>query len=156
EAARSPPITGNRSEKFAPRPRISESSTDGRRLDRRAHTGRSGSCHASMPALSHTTVLADEAIDLLDPRAGHVYVDGTSGGGGHAARVLERSAPDGRLIALDRDTIALDHARARLAGYVGRVTWVHAPFAELDRVLDELGVAEVDGILLDVGVSSLQ
>jgi 16S rRNA (cytosine1402-N4)-methyltransferase len=109
-----------------------------------------------MTELSHTTVLCDEAIAYLDPRAGRVYVDGTVGGGGHAGRVLERSGPDGRLVALERDTVALAHARVRLAPYLDRVTWVHAPFAEIDRVLDELGIAEVDGILLDVGVSSLQ
>jgi 16S rRNA (cytosine1402-N4)-methyltransferase len=109
-----------------------------------------------MADLAHKTVLADEALECLEPRPGRLYVDGTVGGGGHSLRILEKSAPDGRLVAVDRDEIALDHARRRLADHAGRVTWVHATFGELDRVLDELGVAEVHGFLLDIGVSSLQ
>src|SRR6187399_2403917 len=109
-----------------------------------------------MTQLSHNTVLAEEAVAHLDPRPGRTYCDGTLGGGGHSLRILERSAPDGRLIAIDRDPVALAHARERLAAHAGRVTWVHAAFGDLARVLDELGVAEVDGLLLDIGTSSLQ
>lgn len=104
----------------------------------------------------HITVLADEAIAELAPRPGGVYCDGTVGGGGHAQRILEASAPDGRLIALDRDPAALALARQRLAAHAERVTFVHATFGELDRVLDEQNLATVDGFLLDVGVSSMQ
>jgi 16S rRNA (cytosine1402-N4)-methyltransferase len=109
-----------------------------------------------MTALAHRTVLAAEAVAHLDPRPGRIYCDGTVGGGGHSLRILEASGPDGRLIAVDRDPVAHAHARERLADHEGRVTWVRAAFGELDRVLDELGVPEVDGFLLDIGTSSLQ
>jgi 16S rRNA (cytosine1402-N4)-methyltransferase len=102
----------------------------------------------------HTSVLADEVIATLAPRAG-VYCDGTVGAGGHAERVLE-GAPEARLIGIDRDPAALAIARERLARFAGRATLVHATYADVDRVLDDLHVDQVDGLLLDIGLSSMQ
>ena len=107
-------------------------------------------------SFQHVSVLLDEAIDAIDPRAGGVYADATLGGGGHAEAILERSAPDGRLVGLDRDPRALTAARARLARFGDRATCVHAEFAELSEVLAELEIELVDGLIADVGVSSPQ
>jgi len=104
----------------------------------------------------HATVLADEAVGFLAPRAGETYCDATLGGGGHAERILEASGPDGRLVGIDRDPSALDAARARLQRFGDRVTLVHGRFGEAGGILRRLGVVPVDGFLLDVGVSSPQ
>lgn len=102
----------------------------------------------------HTPVLVDEVLQLLQPERGGIFVDCTVGLGGHARVLLERGAS--RLIGLDRDPAALDLARQALAGYGDRVALVHADYRELARVLDERGVAQIDGALADLGVSSLQ
>jgi 16S rRNA (cytosine1402-N4)-methyltransferase len=104
----------------------------------------------------HATVLADEAIQFLAPRAGEVYCDATLGGGGHSERILEASTPDGRLVGIDRDPMALEAARARLERFGDRVSLVHGTFGDASRLLGELGVVPVDGFILDVGVSSPQ
>ena len=90
------------------------------------------------------------------PRAGGRYVDATIGNGGHAAAILGASAPDGRLLGLDADSAAVDVARARLADFGDRATIVNASFRALDRVVDEQGFGPVDGILMDLGISSRQ
>jgi 16S rRNA (cytosine1402-N4)-methyltransferase len=116
-------------------------------------------CPASMPTspdTPHVAVLADEVVEYLAPRAGALYCDGTLGAGGHAARVLEAGAPDARLIGIDRDPAALAIARERLAGFGDRVTLVHATYADAARVLADLGVARIDGFVLDLGLSSIQ
>lgn len=105
---------------------------------------------------SHRTVLLAETIESLDPRAGRVYADATLGGGGHAEAILERSAPDGLLIGVDRDEAALSAARERLARFGERVTLVHGAFAELGRILEGAGVPRVHGLVADLGVSSPQ
>ncbi len=102
----------------------------------------------------HIPVLVDEVRTFLAPERGGVFVDGTVGLGGHARVVLEAGA--GRLIGVDRDLQALAAARAALAPFGDRVTLVHADYRTLDAVLDGLGVTAVAGILLDLGVSSLQ
>jgi 16S rRNA (cytosine1402-N4)-methyltransferase len=104
----------------------------------------------------HASVMAREVLDLLAPRPGGVYVDGTVGGGGHAALVLDASAPDGRLFGLDRDRDALAAAEARLAPYGERVTLVQTNFAGMAAALGRYGIDAVDGVLLDLGVSSHQ
>jgi 16S rRNA (cytosine1402-N4)-methyltransferase len=104
----------------------------------------------------HATVLADEAIQYLAPRAGEVYCDATLGGGGHAQRILEASSPDGRVIGIDRDPSALEAARARLQPFGDRVTLVHGTFGNARALLEGLGVVPIDGFVLDVGVSSPQ
>jgi 16S rRNA (cytosine1402-N4)-methyltransferase len=105
---------------------------------------------------SHTPVLVDEVLQYLAPRPGGVYCDATLGGGGHATRILEASAPDGRLVGVDRDPAALAAARERLERFGERVTLVHGTFGELPAILGALGVVPVDGILVDLGVSSHQ
>jgi 16S rRNA (cytosine1402-N4)-methyltransferase len=102
---------------------------------------------------AHVPVLLHEALDALriDPRG--IYVDATFGRGGHSRAILQRLGPDGRLLALDRDPAAVA-AAADIAD--PRFSIVHAPFSELGRVLDERGIQRIDGLLLDVGVSSPQ
>ena len=109
-----------------------------------------------MSTFDHRSVLLDEVLSHLEPRAGGTYVDGTLGGGGHSREILERSAPDGRVIGIDRDPDALAAARETLAPFGDRAILVHARFAEVDRVLAELAIARVDGFVLDLGVSSPQ
>ena len=103
--------------------------------------------------LSHTTVLLNEAVDALAIKPDGIYVDGTFGRGGHSARILERLGSNGRLIALDKDPAAV---AAGKTWRDARFQMVHCGFAQLAEVLRELGVAKVDGILLDLGVSSPQ
>jgi len=105
---------------------------------------------------AHAPVLLEESLEWLALDAGSLVVDGTVGGGGHAEAILLRSAPSGRVIGLDRDEDAIEAARQRLAGYGDRVQLVHASFRDLRGVLDELGIDRVDGVLLDLGVSSHQ
>ena len=102
---------------------------------------------------AHVTVLLQEAVDALEIKADGIYVDGTFGRGGHSLAVLERLGPAGRLIAFDRDPAAI--AAGQALGDA-RLTLVHSAFSALDEALDELGVAQVDGVLLDLGVSSPQ
>lgn len=104
-------------------------------------------------ANAHVTVLLQEAVEALEIRADAVYVDGTFGRGGHSRAVLERLGPRGRLIAFDRDPAAIAAGQA-----LGdeRLTLVHSPFSALDEALEDLGVVQVDGVLLDLGVSSPQ
>ncbi len=103
--------------------------------------------------LAHVTVLLDEAVEALAIRPEGVYVDGTFGRGGHSGAILKRLGPTGRLIAFDRDPVAI--AAGKALGDV-RLTLVHEPFSAFSGALDELGVAKVDGVLLDLGVSSPQ
>lgn len=102
---------------------------------------------------AHITVLLNEAVDALAIRADGVYVDGTFGRGGHSRAVLERLGSQGRLIAFDRDPVAI--AAGQALGDA-RLTLVHSAFGDLGAQLDALGVARVDGVLLDLGVSSPQ
>ena len=104
----------------------------------------------------HTPVLLAEVVAGLEPRRGRVYVDATLGGGGHAEAVLRASAPDGRLIGLDWDDEALEQARERLREWGERAQLVRANFADVEVVLMSLGIETVDGVLLDLGVSSRQ
>ena len=104
----------------------------------------------------HEPVLLDAVLSHLHLRPGAVVLDGTLGGGGHAAPILERTDPDGLLIGLDLDEEALLAARDRLAPFGERVRLVRASFRELDRVLEAEGIDGVDGVLLDLGISSHQ
>lgn len=109
-----------------------------------------------MADLQHIPVLGPEVLHYMQPRPGAVFVDGTVGGGGHAARLLQRMMPGGRLIAIDRDARTLDRARSRLAEYGSAVTFVHDDFRNMTHILRRLSETAVDGVLLDVGVSSFQ
>jgi 16S rRNA (cytosine1402-N4)-methyltransferase len=108
----------------------------------------------TLPA--HQPVMVDRVADLLRPRPGGTYLDATLGLGGHADRLLEASAPDGRVVGLDRDPAALALARDRLAWAGDRLQAVNASFADLAEVAGRLGLEAVDGVLYDLGVSSLQ
>ncbi len=107
-------------------------------------------------AFSHRPVLLDECLTALQLQPGATVVDGTVGGGGHAAAILERTAPNGHLIGLDLDGEAIRESQERLEKFGERVTLVQESFRNLDAVLAHLGVPEVDAVLLDLGVSSHQ
>jgi len=106
--------------------------------------------------IAHEPVLYNEVMAALAPRSAGVYIDGTLGNAGHARGILERSSPDGRLLGIDLDAQALHLAQAALAPYGARVTLVHGSFAQLGAIAREYGFAPADGILLDLGVSSMQ
>jgi 16S rRNA (cytosine1402-N4)-methyltransferase len=106
--------------------------------------------------LPHRPVLLEESLSFLALRSDSVVVDATLGGAGHAEAILERTAPAGRLIGLDVDPEALAAAATRLERFAGRVRLIHASFRRLGPVLAELGIATVDGVLFDLGVSSHQ
>lgn len=104
----------------------------------------------------HWPVLLQETIEGLALQPGKDFIDGTLGGGGHAEAILKGSAPDGRLLGLDADPEAIARCRERLAPYHRRVTLVHANFADLEEVARGHGFSSVDGVLLDLGLSSPQ
>ena len=104
----------------------------------------------------HKSVLLQECIDALNIRPDGIYLDGTLGGAGHSSQIACRLTEGGRLIGVDRDRTALAAAKERLAAYADRVTLVHSNFAEIDAILDSLGIPAVDGMLFDLGVSSPQ
>lgn len=104
----------------------------------------------------HKSVLLQECIDALNIRPDGIYLDGTLGGAGHSSQIARRLTEGGRLIGVDRDRTALAAAKERLAPYADRVTLVHSNFAEIDAILDSLGIPAVDGMLFDLGVSSPQ
>jgi 16S rRNA (cytosine1402-N4)-methyltransferase len=105
---------------------------------------------------THQPVMVDRCVELLRPAEARLWVDATLGLGGHAEALLEASAPDGRVVGLDRDPAALALASDRLARFGDRLVPVAASFADLGRVAAELGLDAVDGVLYDLGVSSLQ
>src|SRR5947209_6048528 len=119
-----------------------------------AISGTSGS--ERVPPRLHEPVLLAEVLAQLAPREGGRYLDGTVGAGGHAAAILERSAPSGRLLGLDVDPKALAAAAEHLERFGDRPVLVRANFAVCDDVAREHGFAPVDGVLLDLGLSSLQ
>ena len=106
------------------------------------------------PASVHVPVMLDEVIAQLRPSPGTVFIDGTLGGGGHTRALAERVAPTGRVIAFDRDPVAIARARTELATLPVRI--VHGSYVEMREALDGLGIAAVDGVLLDLGLSSDQ
>ena len=103
----------------------------------------------------HIPVLLHEVLEGLAIRPDGIYVDGTLGGAGHSSRIAAKLTT-GRLIGIDRDNVALEAAAERLKPYEDRVTLVHANFCDMDEALEKLGIDKVDGILLDLGVSSPQ
>ncbi len=133
---------------------------------RALHPQRTGSCvgHGRLeatverrePQALHVPVLLAETLRLLNVRPGGSYVDATVGLGGHAEAVLEAAGPDGRLLAIDRDAQALELSRRRLVRFGERVSFVQANLADIERVVEDAGFAGADGLLMDLGVSSLQ
>ena len=108
-----------------------------------------------MTQFHHVSVLLDECMEALNIRPDGIYVDGTLGGAGHSTQIAKRWTT-GRLIGIDRDPVALKAAGERLAQVTDRATLVHSNFCEMKQVMEELGIPGVDGILLDLGVSSPQ
>jgi 16S rRNA (cytosine1402-N4)-methyltransferase len=107
-------------------------------------------------SLAHQPVLYNEIIHFLQPQLSGRYIDGTVGAGGHARGILDASEPDGILLGLDLDTTALELARKNLESYQDRVFLVHSSFGNLRKQLNAMGWQMVDGILLDLGLSSMQ
>ena len=105
---------------------------------------------------SHTSVLLWECIEGLNIRDGYTYVDCTTGGGGHSLEIAKRLGDHGRLLCFDQDENAIRAAKERLAPYLDRVTFIHENFENLDRVLTELEIDNLGGILADLGCSSPQ
>lgn len=104
---------------------------------------------------THIPVLAEECMEGLNIRPDGIYIDGTAGGGGHSFLIASRLSDKGRLISLDRDPDAVAAATERLSGF-GNAQVIHSNYSQLRRVLDELEIDAVDGILMDLGVSSYQ
>jgi 16S rRNA (cytosine1402-N4)-methyltransferase len=104
----------------------------------------------------HQPVLYQEIMDALSPRSGERYLDGTLGAGGHAEGILKASAPQGQLLGLDLDPEALRIASQRLSVFQNRIVIRHASYKEAPAVLEEIGWESVQGIVLDLGVSSMQ
>ena len=104
----------------------------------------------------HISVMLNETIDYLDIKEDGIYVDCTLGGAGHALYLLNQLNDDGRLIAIDQDTTALDNAKEVLKDHLHKVTFVHSNFRELTDILKKLNIEKVDGIYYDLGVSSPQ
>ena len=104
----------------------------------------------------HKPVLLNETIEALQIREDGIYVDGTLGGGGHSSEIARRLGPEGRLIGIDQDEAAIAASTERLAAFGDRVTIVRDNYVNFPQVMDRLGIEKVDGILLDIGVSSYQ
>lgn len=111
---------------------------------------------ASKARPSHISVLLAECLSWLRPESGGVYVDGTLGLGGHSEAILKRSSPDGKLVGFEWDEAALALAQERLSPFENRFRWVRKNFAEIKVGLEQLGIETVDGLLVDIGLSSLQ
>jgi 16S rRNA (cytosine1402-N4)-methyltransferase len=105
---------------------------------------------------AHVSVLSREVAELLRPEPGKRYIDGTLGGGGHTEEILIRSSPDGRVLGLDRDDEAIAAARERLQRFGDRLVARQASFANAKEILAEIGWGAVDGVILDLGISSHQ
>src|SRR4030065_1705197 len=106
--------------------------------------------------MTHLPVLYNEIIDAMQPHREGLYIDGTLGAGGHAWGILQASQPDGQLLGMDVDPQALEIASEKLAEYGNRVIIVHASYRTLKKQIAILGWQQVDGILLDLGLSSMQ
>jgi len=107
-------------------------------------------------SLIHKPVLLEEVVGILNPMDKRAYLDCTVGGAGHALSILESSKPDGYLIGIDTDKIALKYSKKRLSKYEGRFVLVNDRYENLSFILENLHIEKVDGILIDLGLSSLQ
>jgi len=104
----------------------------------------------------HKPVMVEEVIKLMDVKPGGLYLDCTLGGGGHSLAILKYSSPDGYLVGIDRDPTAISIAEETLSGYRGRYTLICGNFVHLRELISEAGFDKFDGILFDLGVSSIQ
>ena len=105
--------------------------------------------------MQHIPVLLDEVIQFLNPKPGGRFIDATLGGGGHTRAILERTAPDGIVLGIDQDESALSSAKAMLESFGSRVAFVHSNFRALRTIAEESGFMECDGVLADLGISSM-
>jgi 16S rRNA (cytosine1402-N4)-methyltransferase len=103
----------------------------------------------------HTPVLLNEVLQYLDPRPGGRFIDATAGAGGHARAILERTSPDGRLLAIDQDESALSSAKATLESFGSRVVCIHSNFRGVAGAAEAAGFSGCDGVLADIGMSSM-
>ena len=104
----------------------------------------------------HYTVLLEETVDSLDVKPDGIYVDCTLGGAGHSNLIASKLTDGGRLIGIDRDEYAIGKAKERLAKYGDTVTFLHGNFVDAPKMLEEIGITEIDGVIADLGVSSFQ
>ncbi len=111
-----------------------------------------------MPSIpfSHVSVLLDECIEALNIRDGYTYIDCTTGGGGHSLEIAKRLGNNSRLICFDRDLSAIEAAKERLRDYADKITFINDNFSELERIIKELGISNLGGVLADLGCSSHQ
>ena len=104
----------------------------------------------------HKPVMVEEVLDYLHPQPGHIILDCTVGGGGHAIKILDKIKPDGFLIGIDKDMEILQTAKQALSKTTGKFKLYHADYSDIDEVLRQADIDKVNGVLLDLGVSSLQ
>jgi 16S rRNA (cytosine1402-N4)-methyltransferase len=107
-------------------------------------------------SLQHEPVLLNEVIEYLNPRSGENFIDCTLGGGGHAKAILEKTTPSGKLVAIDLDTKALEIAKANLKEYSSRIIFVNDNFKHIENIAASFEINKFDGILLDLGLSSIE
>ena len=105
--------------------------------------------------VGHTSVLVDEVVQFLQPRPGGRFIDATLGAGGHSRALLERTAPEGKLLAIDQDESALAQAKADLVSFASRAVFVHSNFREVGAVAAQEEFLQSDGVLADIGISSM-
>jgi 16S rRNA (cytosine1402-N4)-methyltransferase len=105
--------------------------------------------------MRHVPVLLNEALQYLDPKPGGRFIDATLGAGGHTHEILDRTEPDGRLLAIDQDESALSNAKATLESFGSRVIFVHSNFRAVGKIAEEYGFLGCDGVLADIGISSM-
>jgi 16S rRNA (cytosine1402-N4)-methyltransferase len=103
----------------------------------------------------HTPVLLDEVIQFLDPRPGNRFIDATLGAGGHTRAILDRTSPDGRMLVFDQDESALAAAKETLRSYGSRIQFIHSNFREAATFAGQFGFLDCDGVLADIGISSM-
>jgi 16S rRNA (cytosine1402-N4)-methyltransferase len=105
--------------------------------------------------MRHVPVLLNEALQYLDPKPGAQFIDATLGAGGHTREILERTGPDGQVLAIDQDESALSNAKATLESFGSRVIFVHSNFRAVGKIAEEHGFLNCDGVLADIGISSM-
>jgi 16S rRNA (cytosine1402-N4)-methyltransferase len=105
--------------------------------------------------LTHTPVLLKEVMQYLEPRRGGRFIDATLGAGGHTRELLQRTAPDGRVLAIDQDESAVEKVRETVASFGSRVIFVHSNFRDIASIAADHGFLGADGVLADVGISSM-
>jgi 16S rRNA (cytosine1402-N4)-methyltransferase len=103
----------------------------------------------------HIPVLKNEVIQYLDPKPGSRFIDATLGAAGHTREILERTGPDGQVLAIDQDESALSNAKAMLESFGSRVIFVHSNFRAVGKIAEEHGFLNCDGVLADIGISSM-